>query len=150
MLGVTLKQRIAQPLYGLTPVPRVRGSNPSLSARFLLNPSSKESCIASGRVITLLTCCLWRASGCHSGGCAACSHRGLRVSTSRHVEIRVVQEITFSKTIQPFAIRRGSQSIALLVPAEESPERTCGSFDPTSDQCVSSKMIRPSHSETAV
>jgi hypothetical protein len=34
------------------------------------------------------------------GGCAGWVRSGLRVSSSRHVEIRVVQKIAFAKTIQ--------------------------------------------------
>jgi hypothetical protein len=71
------------------------------------------------------------------GGCAGWSRRGFSSgSTSRHVEIRVVQKITFAKTIQPVAIRRESQGVALLVRAEGSPERNRRSIDATGDQRV--------------
>jgi hypothetical protein len=70
-------------------------------------------------------------------GCAGSSRRGLSVSASLHVEIRVVQKITFAKPIQPVAIRRESQSVALLVRAEDSPERNRRSIDATDDQRVS-------------
>jgi hypothetical protein len=63
------------------------------------------------------------------GGCTGWSRRGLSVSTSRHVEICVVQKITFAKTIQSVAIRRESQSVALLIRAEESPERNRRSIE---------------------
>src|SRR5450755_310619 len=43
-------RRFAKPLYGLTPVPRVR--IPPSPPDFLPNSSSNESCIASGRIIT--------------------------------------------------------------------------------------------------
>jgi hypothetical protein len=43
--------------------------------------------------------------GRRCGGCTGWSRRGLSVSTSRHVEICVVQKITFAKTIQSVAIR---------------------------------------------
>src|SRR6266404_3967035 len=74
--------------------------------------------------------------GRRCGGCTGWSRRGLSVSTSRHVEICVVQKITFAKTIQSVAIRRESQSVALLIRAEESPERNRRSIDATGDQCV--------------
>ena len=70
------------------------------------------------------------------GGCAGWICSGLSVSTSRRVEIRVVQKISFAKTIQPVAICRESQSVALLVRAEESPERNRRSIDATGDQRV--------------
>ena len=71
------------------------------------------------------------------GGCAGWSRRGLSVSTSRHVEICVVQKITFAKTIQPVAIRREGQSVALLIRAEESLERNRrGSIDATGDRRI--------------
>ena len=69
-------------------------------------------------------------------GCAGWSRRGLSGSTSRHVEIRVVQEETFAKTIQPVAVCRESQSIALLVMTDESFERNCLSIDAAGDQRV--------------
>ena len=75
-------------------------------------------------------------SGRRRGGCAGSSRRELSVSTSRHVEIRVVQKITFAKTIQPVAIRRESQSVALLVRVEDSPERNRRSIDAAGDQRV--------------
>ena len=74
--------------------------------------------------------------GRRCGGCVGLSCRGLGVSNSRHAEIRVVQKITFAKTLQPVAIRRGSQSVALLVRAEESPQRNLSSIDATGDQRV--------------
>jgi hypothetical protein len=77
-----------------------------------------------------------RFCGRPRGGCAWWSRSSLSVSTSRHVEIRVVQKITFAKTIQPVAICRESQCVALLVRAEDSLERNCRSIDATSDQCV--------------
>ncbi len=74
--------------------------------------------------------------GRRCGGCTGWSRRGLSVSTSRHVEICMVQKITFAKTIQSVAIRRESQGVALLVRAEGSPERNRRSIDATGDQCV--------------
>ena len=74
--------------------------------------------------------------GRRRGGCSRWGRRGLSVSTSRHVEICVVQKITFAKTIQTVAIRRESQSVALLVRAEESLERHRLSIDATGDQRV--------------
>ena len=74
--------------------------------------------------------------GRRCGGCTGWNRGGLRVSTSRHVEICVVQKITFTKTIQPGAIRRESQSVALLIRAEESPERNRRSIDGDGDQRV--------------
>ena len=85
----------------------------------------------SGAALVILMFC-----GRRRGGCAGWSRRGLSVSTSRHVQIRVVQKITFAKTIQPVAIRRESQSVALLVRAEESPQRDLSSIDATGDQRV--------------
>jgi hypothetical protein len=48
----------------------------------------------------------------------------------------VVQKITFAKTIQSVAIRRESQSVALPIRAEESPERNRHSIDANGDQRV--------------
>ena len=48
----------------------------------------------------------------------------------------MAQKITFAKTIQSVAIRRESQSVVLLIRAEESPERNPGSIDATGDQGV--------------
>src|ERR1700676_896897 len=77
-----------------------------------------------------------RFCGRPRGRCGGRSRSGLSVSTSRHVEIRVVQEITFAKTIQPVAICRESQSVALLVRAEDSLERNCRSIDATGNRRV--------------
>src|SRR5580700_1350390 len=70
------------------------------------------------------------------GGCTGRSRRGLSGFSSDHVEIRVVQKVTFAKTIQPVAIPRESQSVALLVRAEGSPERNRRSIDSAGDQRV--------------
>ena len=48
----------------------------------------------------------------------------------------MVQEITFAKTIQSVAIRRESQSVALLIRAEDSLERNRRSIDATGDRRV--------------
>ena len=69
-------------------------------------------------------------------GCAGWSRRWLGRSISRHVEIGVVQKIAFAKTIQLVAIRRESQSVALLVRVEGSPERNRRSVDATGDRRV--------------
>jgi hypothetical protein len=74
--------------------------------------------------------------GGRCGGCTGWRRGGLRVSAARHVEIGVVQEIAFAKTIQPVAIRRESQSVALLIRAQESPQRNRRSIDATGDQRV--------------
>lgn len=48
----------------------------------------------------------------------------------------MVQKITFAKTIQPVAVRRESQSVALLVLAEDSFERNRRSIYATGDRRV--------------
>ena len=48
----------------------------------------------------------------------------------------MVQKITFAKPIQPGAIRRERQSVALLLLAEESFERNRCSIDATGDRRV--------------
>ena len=74
--------------------------------------------------------------GRRCGACVGRSRRGLIISASRHVEICVVQEITFAKTIQSVAIRRASQSVALLVRAEGPSESNRRSIDAAGDRRV--------------
>ena len=73
---------------------------------------------------------------CFGDGAVGGEMGGLMVSTSRHVEICVVQKITFAKTIQPVTIRRESQSAALLVRAEGSSESNRRSIDAAGDRRV--------------
>jgi len=70
------------------------------------------------------------------GGCAGCSRRGLGGFISRHVEVRVMQKVTFAKTIELVAVRRESQSVALLVRAERSLQRNRRSIDATGNRRV--------------
>ena len=74
--------------------------------------------------------------GRRCGACAGRSRRGLRVCSPGHVEIGVVQEITFAKTVQSVAIRRNSQSVGLLIRAEGSFERNRRSIDAAGDRRV--------------